>query len=100
MTQEQFEQKKKELKKQFKNEKRKAFFIWLVFNVVFIAVVWFVTAKFFPTRYPLSIAIAFSGMFISTWIWAKESVQLGKCEKEQWLLFQEEQPMRRFKYDD
>lgn len=100
MTQEQFDKKKQELHQQFAAEKRKAFFMWLIFNVVTSAALWVVVMNFFSKSYPFAIAIQFALLFVSSWIWAKESVALGKTEREQYLLLQDEQPMRRFKYDD
>lgn len=100
MTQEQFDKKKQELHAQFAAEKRKAFFGWLAFNIVTSAVLWIVILKFFSTSYPFAIAIQFALLFVSTWIWAKNSVQLGKTEREQYVLLQDEMPMKRFKYGE
>ena len=100
MTQEQFDKKKKELHAQFAAEKRKAFIIWLIFNVVTSAALWIVITQFFPKSYPFAIAIQFALLFVSSWIWAKESVQLGKTEREQYVLLQDELPMKRFKYGE
>ena len=100
MTQEQFDKKKQELRAQFAAEKRKAFLVWLIFNAVTATALWVVITNFFPRSYPFAIAIQFALLFVSSWIWAKESVQLGKTEREQYLLLQDEQPMKRFKYGE
>ena len=100
MTQEQYDKKKQELRAHFAAEKRKAFFLWLIFNVVTASALWIVILIFFPKAYPFAVAIQFVLLYLSSYIWAKNSVQLGKTEKEQFILLQDEQPMKRFKYGE
>ena len=100
MTQEQYDKKKAELHAQFAAEKRKAFIIWLIFNVVTATALWVVVSKFFPKSYPFAAAIQFALLYVSSWIWVKNSVQLGKTEREQYVLLQDEMPMKRFKYGE
>lgn len=97
MTQEQYDQKKKDIHKQFGAERRKNFLIFLVYNIAVYVALYFLCDLL---TLPFAITIGFASTFVSCWIWVKNIAELSKSEEQQYILLQQEQPMKRFKYDE